>query len=608
MDIIIKIRNRMINRLGLLIIFLLATILAEGQSFDTFSSPKMTDKMTLNPGQNKKWRKGLYKYSAKPKDAWELGIHSGHFMLDGDVDRRLPGGFGLGIHFRKAVHYIFSIRMDLFYGQAYGVDAQLSTHKDGGGALVEPVFEMYKNKVGWFPKVMTQYGYVSLQTIINIGNVLFHQERNRWNWYMVIGGGLDSHRANLDLLRRDLLPYDVSGILDKGLDHNIRSERIKIKKYVDNLYDGTYETPGFQKDGIFKVADKYNVHFVFTGAMGISRKMNKRMNISFEHQFMATDNDYLDGIRYRSSTDQSNDVDVGHYSSIRIGINLGNLRKRTEPLYWLNPLDATYNDIAELKQRPVLDITDSDGDGVVDMMDMEPNSPIGAKVDVRGTTMDSDGDGIPDYEDKEPYSISGYETDASGKAKLPIGDFITKEEAKILIDSIGDKIATQNVQVTGSPDWYLPMIHFDLDKYYIKPQFAGDLKHVAEMMKKFPELCITVYGYADSRNTDQYNVALSYKRANAAIQHLVDNYQIPRDRFNMMYGGEDNPLVPGLPDHHNITREMELKQYMNRRVEFRVCEEHDFNMAAPENIKAGKNTDGSSRKGPKYSGNKDSGY
>ena len=143
----------------------------------------------------------------------------------------------------------------------------------------EPVFEMYKNKVGWFPKVMTQYGYVSLQTVINIGNVLFHQERNRWNWYMVIGGGLDSHRANLDLLRRDLLPYDVSGILDKGLDHNIRSERIKIKKYVDNLYDGTYETPGFQKDGIFKVADKYNVHFVFTGAMGISRKMNKRMKI-----------------------------------------------------------------------------------------------------------------------------------------------------------------------------------------------------------------------------------------------------------------------------------------------------------------------------------------
>ena len=114
MNIIVEIEKMMTNRLGLLIILLLSTFVVMGQSFDTFSAPKMTDKMTLNPDQNKKWRKGLYKYSAKPKAAWELGIHLGHFMIDGDVDRRIPGGFGVGLHLRKSIQYIFSVRLDLF--------------------------------------------------------------------------------------------------------------------------------------------------------------------------------------------------------------------------------------------------------------------------------------------------------------------------------------------------------------------------------------------------------------------------------------------------------------------------------------------------------------
>ena len=44
------------------------------------------------------------KYSAKPKNAWELGVHFGHFFIDGDVDRTIPGGYGLGLHLRKAIH------------------------------------------------------------------------------------------------------------------------------------------------------------------------------------------------------------------------------------------------------------------------------------------------------------------------------------------------------------------------------------------------------------------------------------------------------------------------------------------------------------------------
>jgi hypothetical protein len=43
---------------------------------------------------------------------------------------------------------------------------------------------------------------------------------------------------------------------------------------------------------------------------------------------------------------------------------------------------------------------DTDGDGVIDRHDQCPNTPKGAKVDVKGCPLDSDGDGVTDDKDK----------------------------------------------------------------------------------------------------------------------------------------------------------------------------------------------------------------
>jgi hypothetical protein len=75
-----------------------------------------------------------------------------------------------------------------------------------------------------------------------------------------------------------------------------------------------------------------------------------------------------------------------------------------------------------------------------------------------------------------------------------------------------------------------------------------------------------------------------------------------------MYGGEESPIVPNLPDNHNISKEVEMQQFINRRVEFRVAKDGDKNMDRPEGPEAGSNTPTSSRAGSKYSGNNNSGY
>jgi len=580
------------------VIVLLSLTLSNAQS-DTWTKANITDEMTVSPEQNKKWKAGESQYSAKPKNSWELGIHLGHFFIDGDVDRTLPGGYGLGLHLRKAIHYVFSVRGEVFYGAATGIDPQRWTHRNFGGGLVEQGgvgnfngWENYANNPeGWFPSHRTQYGYVALQGVLNIGNLLFHKDRNKWNWYTAIGTGLSTHKVGLDLLDANGNPYTGLASISNANDFDTKAGRKQIIRDVKDRYDGDFETEGFKKKGIFRLGDETNVHVVFTGAMGLSRKISKRLNIGIEHQVIASDNDYLDGILNRTSVDQSNNVDISHYTNLRIGINLGNFNKVTEPLYWLNPLDAQMNDIADLKQRPVFDLTDSDGDGVIDMLDQELDTPAGAPVDTRGIALDSDGDGIPDYMDKEPYSPPGYVVNKDGVADVKC--CITMDDVNKAIDMKGASRAKSDCG-----KWFLPMIHFDLDKDRVKPEFYGHLHHVANVLKMCPDICVSVVGHTDVRSSSNYNQNLSYRRASNVVDYLVANYGIDRSRLKLMYGGKEMPLTTGSRDKEH---------YMNRRVEFRVCGSDDADMNAPSGV-------GSSSKGvkstgsSKFIGNKNTGY
>lgn len=579
----------------------------ENNAFD--KGNVVSDELTKDPEQNAKWRMGQANYSAKPKDAWELGVHLGHFFIDGDVDRTLPGGYGLGLHLRKAVHYVFSLRADLFYGQATGLDPQPWAHSsikgnNGiGGGLVDGTYSVYNPANGqtdgiWFPSHRTRNVYGALQGVINIGNILFHKDRNKWNWYITVGTGFSSHKTMLDLLDGEGNPY-TNLRQDSGFNagaFDTQSGRSDIKNALNNIYDGEYETEGPRKAGIFRLGDETNIHVVFTGSMGLSRRISKRFNIGVEHQVMLSDNDYLDGIKFRTEDDQTNNADIMHYTNVRLAFNLGSMDDRSEPLYWLNPLDATFNDIAELKQRPVLDLTDEDGDGIIDMLDQELGSPAGCAVDTRGVTLDSDNDGLSDCKDKETFSPAGYEIDSEGIAIIPAG--ITESDINRIVDSKTAAMSSTINSMANRTDcgkWFLPMVHFDSDKYSIKPEFYGHLHHVANVMKMCPSTCVSAVGHTDLRSGNDYNRVLSYNRAKAAVDYLVTNYGIDRSRFNLMYGGEETPI--------SVTGQS--NNLMNRRVEFRVCQPGDNDMGRPAGPSAGS---GGSRSGSSYSGNKNSGY
>jgi outer membrane protein OmpA-like peptidoglycan-associated protein len=119
-------------------------------------------------------------------------------------------------------------------------------------------------------------------------------------------------------------------------------------------------------------------------------------------------------------------------------------------------------------------------------------------------------------------------------------------------------------------NWFLPLIHFDIDSYKVRFVDYASLSSIAKMMTAEPTLRIVVKGFTDKTSSKDYNDDLSYKRAKAAIDLLVSNHDIDRNRLVLQYNGEDEPLVPSTGS-----------SLMNRRVEFRVANPDDKEMLPP---------------------------
>jgi len=104
------------------------------------------------------------------------------------------------------------------------------------------------------------------------------------------------------------------------------------------------------------------------------------------------------------------------------------------------------------------------------------------------------------------------------------------------------------------------MIHFDYDKSNIRSDDAGTLDQKVAILQANPELRIRIGGHCDERGSDEYNLALGNRRAQAAKQYLV-SHGIDGSRIETQSWGEERPLVDG----HD-----ETAWSQNRRDEFEI--------------------------------------
>lgn len=109
----------------------------------------------------------------------------------------------------------------------------------------------------------------------------------------------------------------------------------------------------------------------------------------------------------------------------------------------------------------------------------------------------------------------------------------------------------------------IPTIYFDLDKWNIRPDAAFQLEKIVEVMKQFPAMKIDIRSYTDSRQTAQYNLNLSNKRAKSTMEWLVKK-GIESSRLTGKGYGETQ-LINKCSDDVKCT---ESEHQANRRSEF----------------------------------------
>jgi peptidoglycan-associated lipoprotein len=86
-------------------------------------------------------------------------------------------------------------------------------------------------------------------------------------------------------------------------------------------------------------------------------------------------------------------------------------------------------------------------------------------------------------------------------------------------------------------------IHFDFDRYEVRPEDAQILKENAALLKKYPNVKIQIEGHCDERGTVEYNLALGERRANSAKSYLT-TLGIPSSRISIISYGKERPLDP----------------------------------------------------------------
>ena len=384
------------------------------------------------------------------------------------------------------------------------------------GGAQDVVFYNYKTKLQ----------DLSLQGIFTFNNVRFHKAKTGLIIYGGGGIGASLYRTKVNALDANNQPYRAlfnatQAKLAAGDPYKIRKD---IRSDLKNGMDDTYETDAQSNRGTRSTVPGIDGKTIKPSGnilAGIAFKLGKRINLAIEDRFTFVKTDLLDGQQWQeqpeSDAAQTRDFDSYNYASVRLNFNLGG--KAVEPLYWLNPLDYAYSELNTPKHMklPKPTFEDADGDGVLDQLDREPNTPAGCPVDTHGVTKDTDGDGVPDCKDKQlitPTECQPVNADGVGKCPDP-------ECCKNIVAGPGGT-------TTNCPSDY-PSLMFKGNVQTLSNDTRAMLASVASKMKANPTCNISVTGYPEASKAAQ---AVCNNRNEAIKMYLVEREGISADRIS----------------------------------------------------------------------------
>lgn len=451
----------------------------------------------------------------KNSNSWAVGGGFSNFIMHGDLRSIGTGNQG---NFWNFGGYLY---IDKMFNPLLGLEFKVNYNKISGGAqYFSDIYDvLYVDNTQITNNLFFDgraYG-AEMNLIFSFSNLYEHLSRK---WHVSGYFGMGYHQYNSRLYERNL-----DGSKDLLVDFGFNPARNSVRQ-ASSIY--------------------------LTTQLGIKYRINKRVDIEFRPSWYFNYEDHLDG-----AISNKQDWETFFVNHLGVTIKLGKEKVFT---IWGD------DDVKDSIASPSIELIDTDGDGVIDQFDKDPNTPKGVAVYANGIAVDSDGDTIPDYKDecrfeKGPENNNGCpvlgdrDRDGIPDRKDKCIDVKGLEKYEGCPDDEALRL-TEVVEVLN----YSKNIYFDTASNQIKSAtYYTMLDEVANIMLKNPNVSFSVSGYTDDRGEDSYNQKLSERRANEARLYLIAR-GVESDRITAKGYGEMNPK------YDNST---EQGRQLNRRVEIK---------------------------------------
>lgn len=470
-------------------------------------------------------------YPAKPRSQWEFGIGVGPSLMFTPIDPKL--GWGASASLRKALTNVFSVRAQYGYSIPKGLDFRTRGAQYAPTAVRNILASQGASSYLANYKAAIQQGSIDL--IASLNTISNYRGNPIADIYVLAGYTYVWGSSRINLLNSSGGVYTQYS--NDGAGANTSIDKDAAKDALSNGQDDGLFTMKGGNDQYYEtlLTNRNGVHDNITGGGsqmrrhgadlggGISFKLSKRFNIGLEQKFTwIFDNGDFSGV----VTGPSQRNSLLSNTQVRFNFNIGSSKKAVEPLWWINPNNYVYSELNAPKHLKI-PLVDSDGDGIADQLDQEPNTPAGAAVDAHGRALDTDGDGVPDYKDKQKLTPqSWFPVDADGVGTEP--EPACCKELREKLANFKPAAETPECTVAG-----LPSISFKGNSVSLSTAAQASLATAAAQLNANPTCKVKVIGYGASNKKAQQ---LSWDRVNAVIKYLVERQGISESRVLFFYG------------------------------------------------------------------------
>jgi hypothetical protein len=283
---------------------------------------------SLQPQYNE-FLNNQYAFPPKPRNMWEVGVKGGIATIGGDVASNV--NFGWGVHVRKALGYVVSLRMEYNHGGPSGLNWRPAQNYLLNPAWTNNGYEPNKRTPAGAQvpaKDVVYYNYktklndLSLQTLFSFANIRFHRAQTKIGFYAIAGVGVLWYQTNINALNSSGQKYDFNSINANANYNDRKSVRSALKGLLDNSYETPAETDGSKKWKMFGKSARLSG----TIGAGIAFRISRRFNIAIEDRLTFVKDDLLDGQRWQEHAFGdpvlTSGFDSYNFASVGLNVNI----------------------------------------------------------------------------------------------------------------------------------------------------------------------------------------------------------------------------------------------------------------------------------------------